>query len=311
MTVFSRFASTGLLFVAVACGGPDDSAPDPDVQTDAPGAALPEPTYVDSAAELPAGLAPVAVDDAERQTADRATGGPSSSGAQPRGGSAQPSGGTSQPDGRSPAPVRPAGDSPVQEDEGAAVLRRAATANENVRYMQAEFVMQFNNPLLRQQTTSRGTLYQQRPDRIALRFTDPNGDVILSDGQHFYMFQPSIDANQATRTPAGAGAGGGVDLQAQFVGNPTERFRYTLEGNESVAGRSARVMTLVPRERAEYRSLKVWFDARDSLARRFEITELNGSVRRFDLSDLRVNPSIPADVFRFTAPPGVRIVNVG
>jgi outer membrane lipoprotein carrier protein len=198
-----------------------------------------------------------------------------------------------------------------RQDEGAEVLRRASAAYENVRSMQASFVMQFNNPLLRQQTTSRGTLYQQRPDRIALHFTDPDGDVILSDGEHFYIYQPSIDAKQATQTPASAGGGGGVDLQAQFVGNPTERFRYTLEGRENVGDRPAHVMTLVPRERAEYRSLKVWFDTRDSLARRFEITELNGSVRRFDLSGLQVNAAISAGVFRFTPPADVRIVRVG
>jgi outer membrane lipoprotein carrier protein len=179
-----------------------------------------------------------------------------------------------------------------------------------VRSMRADFVMQFTNPLLRQQTTSRGTLYQQRPDRIALRFAEPAGDVILSDGEYFYIFQPSVDPKQATRSPASAG-GGGVDLQAQFIGNPVERFSYTLHGRETVAGREAHAMTLVPRERAEYRSLKVWFDTRDALARRFEITEHNGSVRRFDLSGLQVNPSIPADVFRFTPPADVRIVNVG
>src|SRR5690606_948917 len=198
-----------------------------------------------------------------------------------------------------------------QEDEGAAVLRRAAAAYEDVRSMSAAFVMRFDNPLLRQQTTSRGTLYQQSPDRIALRFSDPEGDVILSDGEHFYIYQPSVDAQQATRTPASPGGGGGVDLKAQFVGNPIERFRYTLHGTESVGGRDAHAMTLVPRQSAEYRSLKVWFDARDALARRFEITEHNGSVRRFDLSDLRINPTIPAEVFRFTPPDGVRIVNVG
>src|SRR5690606_16973039 len=185
-----------------------------------------------------------------------------------------------------------------------------ATAYENVQSMQATFVMQFDNPLLRQQTTSRGTLYQQRPDRIALRFTEPDGDVIVSDGEHFYIYQPSIDANQATQSPVTPGGGGGVDLQAQFVGTPTERFRYTLEGRENVGDRPAHVMTLVPRERAEYRSLKVWFDTRDTLARRFEITEHNGSVRRFDLSDLRINPSIPASAFRFTPPSNVRIVRV-
>lgn len=297
-----------LLIAAAACGTADQ--PDDRTQVDrAPAdtaAELAAPAG-DSAGELPAGLAPVAVDDPDERTADRPTGGPSA--AAP--GTGQRSGGGTQPSTQpaSSGAVPATADAP--QDDGGQVLRRAAAAYEDVRSMQAAFVMQFNNPLLRQQTTSRGTLYQQRPDRIALRFTDPEGDVILSDGEHFYIYQPSIDANQATQTPASPGGGGGVDLQAQFVGNPTERFRYTLEGRESVGGRPADVMTLVPRTRAEYRSLKVWFDTRDSLARRFEITEHNGSVRRFDLSGLQVNTTIPPAVFRFTPPADVRIVRVG
>lgn len=278
--------------VVAACGGDEPAPPDAQPVAGQPVAEMPAQTQ-DSAASLPPGLAPVAIDQD----------------VPPR---PQP-----QPvvEAAAPPPAAPSQDtetaSAAQQDDGAAVLRRAAAAYEDVRTMQADFVMQFTNPLLRQQTTSRGTLYQQRPDRIALRFMDPAGDVILSDGEHFYVYQPSIDARQATRSPASAAGSGGVDLQAQFVGNPTERFRYTLEGEESVGGRPAHAMTLVPRQRAEYRSLRVWFDARDSLARRFEITEHNGSVRRFDLSNLHVNGAVPASVFRFSPPPDVRIVNVG
>jgi outer membrane lipoprotein-sorting protein len=293
-----RVSSLVLLCAMVAaCGGADEPAP-PAAQ---PAPAQPAPDAAaavqDSPAALPPGLAPVAIDD---DLPPRS---------QPQPNPAQGSAPADPPRTQSP----PSDEAPptARQDDGAAVLRRAAAAYEDVRTMQADFVMHFTNPLLRQQTTSRGTLYQQRPDRIALRFTDPAGDVILSDGEHFYVYQPSIDARQATRTPAAAGGGGGVDLQAQFVGNPTERFRYTLEGEESVDGRPAHAMMLVPRERAEYRSLKVWFDTRDSLARRFEITELNGSVRRFDLSNLQVNGTVPGTVFRFVPPPDVRIVNVG
>ena len=294
----------GLLIALAACGGGDAPAPAPQADPAPPAQSVTDSVMpADSGAGLPPGLAPVAEDPAERLTADQPTGtqGPAS-GPRP----APPEGSTRPPAG-TPAPAAPA----VQGDEAAEILRRAATAYENVQSMQATFVMQFDNPLLRQQTTSRGTLYQQRPDRIALRFTDPDGDVIMSDGEHFYIYQPSIDANQATQSPVTPGGGGGVDLQAQFVGNPTERFRYTLEGRENVGDRPAHVMTLVPRERAEYRSLKVWFDTRDTLARRFEITEHNGSVRRFDLSNLRINPTIPASTFRFTPPSNVRIVRVG
>jgi len=287
-----------LLALIVGCGdGEVAERPQAPAQSD------PVASVVDTAAPadtgVPPGLAPVAIDrDEPRAPVQPPRESPAQTPAE-----TPPATPSREPD---PTPA-----SEQQQDDGAAILRRAATAYADVRSMQADFVMQFNNPLLRQQTTSRGTIYQQRPDRIALRFTDPAGDVILSDGEYFYVYQPSVDAQQATRTPASPGAGGGVDLQAQFIGNPVERFEYTLHGTESVGGRDANVMTLVPRERAEYRSLKVWFDARDSIARRFEITEHNGSTRRFDLSNLRLNPTIPADVFRFTPPAGVRIVNVG
>jgi outer membrane lipoprotein carrier protein len=206
------------------------------------------------------------------------------------------------------APAQPA---PAAQDEGAAVLQRASAAYGNVRSLRADFVMNFDNPLLRQTTTSRGTIHQRQPDRIALRFTDPDGDVILSDGQYFWVYYPSVNAQQVIRSPAAASGETGVNLQAQFVGNPVERFRYELHGTETVAGRTAHVLTLVPRERADYRSLKVWVDSRDGLVRRFEITEHNGNMRRFDLSNLQVNPTIPESVFRFTPPAGARIVDAG
>jgi outer membrane lipoprotein carrier protein len=168
--------------------------------------------------------------------------------------------------------------------------------------------MTMNNPLLRTSTTSRGTLSQRQPDRILLKFTDPEGDIIVGDGTHFWIYYPSTDAKQAIRAPAAQAESGGVDLQAQFVGDPVSRFAYTPHGQESVGGRAAHVLTLRPKADAGYTSLKVWIDARDSLVRRFEITEENGTIRRFDLSNLRVNPTLSDALFRFTPPAGVRVV---
>jgi outer membrane lipoprotein-sorting protein len=232
-------------------------------------------------------------------------------------------GGTALADGRPgplPGSTPPQGGiAPAPEDggvqqaagDGAAILRRAAAAYQGLRSLRADFVMQLDNPLLRQRLTSRGTLYQRQPDRLALRFTDPAGDLILSDGQYFYMYQPSSNPDQYFRQPAAAAAGAGVNLYAQFVGNPVERFSYSLEGTERVGGRTAHVMTLVPRQPAEYRSLKVWLDERDGLARRFEITEHNGTVRRFDLHNMQLNVAVPDTVFRFTPPPGARAIAPG
>jgi outer membrane lipoprotein-sorting protein len=135
--------------------------------------------------------------------------------------------------------------------------------------------------------------------------------VIVSDGRHFWVHYPSVDARQVIRAPASQAGAGGVDLKSQFVGDPVARFQATLEGREAVAGRDAHILTLVPRAPAGYRRLRVWIDARDHLVRRFEIHEANEVVRRFELRNLELNPRLGDDLFRFTPPTDARIIDQG
>jgi outer membrane lipoprotein carrier protein len=308
-SVFSILAAA----VLVACGRPD---PAPETGAPAPGDAPAAETPGDTILHMD-GLLPDPAPGTEPGTepgAPQAPGGAAPGGAgTPQGGGSLPSpgtGGATAP-GPSAGGQQPSAGAQQPADEGATLLRRASSAYENVRSLQADFVMTMENPLLRQRLVSRGTLYQRQPDRIALRFSDPAGDIILGDGQFFYMYQPSNNPDQYFRQPAAAAGETGVNLHAQFVGNPVERFNFTVHGTETVAGRTARVMTLLPRQRADYRSLKVWIDERDALVRRFELTEHNGSVRLFDLQNMQVNPNIPDGVFRFTPPANARAVSPG
>jgi outer membrane lipoprotein carrier protein len=191
------------------------------------------------------------------------------------------------------------------------LLRRTAQAYAAVRSLQANFTMLTQNSLLGTRVSSRGTLFQRQPDRILLRFEEPKGDIILGDGRYFWIYYPSTDATQVLRAPAASAPTGGVDLQAQFVGDPVTRFQHTAQGHEPVQGRDAAVVTLLPREERGYDRLKVWIDTGDFLVRRFEITEPNGITRLIELRDLTLNPAFADDLFRFTPPPGVRIVERG
>lgn len=201
--------------------------------------------------------------------------------------------------------------SAVQQPDVETVLRAASRAYASVSSLRADFVMHTRNPLLRTAVESRGALYQRRPDRFLMSFTEPAGDVIVSDGTHIWIYYPSTDARQVIRTPAGVGGAAGVDLQAQFLGDPLTRFDAALEGRESVQGRPAHVVRMIPREPVGYRELKVWIDGEDWLARRFEITEESGVVRRIELGELRIDPSLSNDLFHFTPPPGATVVDRG
>lgn len=273
----------------LACGGsePPDETAVPDTQPAAapsPPSAAPEPSVTNppQSTRDTATLPPVVVQRPDSPNAPPVT---------------------SQPE-RTQPPTEPAN----PQDEGARALRRASTAYEGINALQAEFTLVANNPLLRSTTTSRGTLFQKGTDKLLLRFSDPAGDILVSDGTYFWRYYPSDDPQQVIRMSASSNAGGAVDLRAQFVGDPVSRFQYTLEGREDVGGRATDVLTLVPKTDAGYRSMKVWVDARDGLVRQFEIEESNGVRRRFVLSGLRTNPTLSDELFRFTPPPGVRVI---
>jgi outer membrane lipoprotein carrier protein len=245
----------------------------------------------------------------DRAGVDDATAGTPGTG---QGGARRPDGGTptTTPPATSPPTVSPPGSQPApagpQATSTDAILRATARRYEQVRSLQADFVQQLRNPLLGRTTTSRGTLYQRQPDRFLMRFSDPEGDVIVGDGKFFWVYYPSVDARQVIRM-AGGGPGG-LDLHAQFIGDPVSRFDATSHGRESVQGRAAHVLTLVPREPMGYRSLKVWVDVDDHLVRRFELTEENGNVRQFELQDVVMNPSLPDRLFQFTPPAGAQVI---
>lgn len=302
---------------AAACG--DDEAGRPGAVGDRPGetvgAAL--PTRVPDSMRPADGSVPAGTTDGSSATAgpgatgnDTPVSSPASSDPARTGGSTSAAGG-----GASGATGGAAGGSggssgarPAAADS---ILRLAARAYGEVRSLQAEFRQRTSNPLLGRTTTSRGTLFQRRPDRFLMRFSEPPRDRIVSDGTHIWVYYPSVDEKQVIQVPAGAGGAGAVDLQAQFLGDPMRRFDATLEGRESVGGRPAMVLTLRPRDGAGFRSLKVWIDERDHLVRRFEIVEQNDVVRHFELSGLRTGVSLGDELFRFTPPEGAHVVSRG
>jgi chaperone LolA len=192
------------------------------------------------------------------------------------------------------------------QDRAAQILSRAEAAANAVRSLEADFTQTMSVPLLNQTQRSAGKLYQRKPDRFLMRFSDPAGDVIVADGRHFWLYYPSADRTQVIRTSIAEG-GEAVDLQAQFLSNPNQRFVSTLAGEESVGGRPAHVLTLVPRGASPYRILKIWVDKEDHLVRRFEITEENESVRRVELRNLRTNHALANTLFTFTPPEGAQV----
>lgn len=220
------------------------------------------------------------------------------------GGDVSTSPGMSGPEVETPSGANLAGTDPEE------ILERAAAAYRGVESLRADFEQEVENPILRRTTTSRGTLFQRGSDRFLMRFSDPDGDVIVGDGTHLWIYYPSVQPDQVTRIGGAAGASA-FDLRSQLTDEPTERFAVASRGSESVRGRTADVLELTPHGDAGFRRLVVRVDRDDALVRRFEVEEANGVVRRFELRDLEINPSLRDSLFEFTPPEGVRVIERG
>ncbi len=188
-----------------------------------------------------------------------------------------------------------------------AILSRAEQAYGAVESMEADFVQNLTVALLGSTERSRGKIFHRRPDRFRMQFAQPAGDIVLADGEYLWMYYPSSDATQVIRTALTDGTVQQVDFQQQFLSNAVERFDARLIGEETVNGSGAHVLILIPTGDSPFQRVKLWVDKDDSLVRRFEITEQNGTVREIVLSNLRPNVTISDELFEFAPPPGTQV----
>lgn len=199
---------------------------------------------------------------------------------------------------------------PARAQDASAILDRATAAYSRVNTMRADFVQEVSDPMVGGDTPSRGEFLQQRPGRFAMRWSQPRGDVIVSDGQYLWVYLPSSAPNQVVRTRLSGKAGESGDIVAEFLERPRERFSVTYVRADRAGGRDADVLALSPLERnTAYTRVLVWVDRRDALVRKVEIGEASGAVRRITFERLRVNVRIPASLLAFRPPAGARVVD--
>lgn len=196
---------------------------------------------------------------------------------------------------------------PVHGQSALNVLEAASERYASLEGFCADFDQVVEVTLLRQVTRSEGELCQLPPDRFEMRFTDPEGDRVVADGTDLWVYFPSTDEGQVFRQRLGA-AEGRFDLHGEFLSDPGERYRAELEGRETVNGTEAHVLALEPRRDSQYRWARVWVGVGDLLIHKLEIHDDADSIRTLELSNLRLNPTLPEERFRFDPPSGVQVI---
>lgn len=195
----------------------------------------------------------------------------------------------------------------AQEGRGLALLEEAEERYGNVQSFCAEFEQALYVPLLRETTQSAGTLCQKKPNLFAMRFTDPMGDILLADGESFWVYYPSSDPRQVLQFSMETQPGG-VDFHREFLDSPGEKYEMVYEGEELLGGRSTHLIRLKPLQPAGFREASIWLDSQRSLILQARIGMEDGSVRTVTLSEIQLNPPEDTGRFQFVTPDGARVI---
>jgi outer membrane lipoprotein carrier protein len=185
-------------------------------------------------------------------------------------------------------------------------LDKAARSYQALTSFSAEFSQVIDDPMLGKYQ-SKGRLVQSGDGRLALRFSDPDGEMIVLDGRFVWMYLPSTEPGQVRKIPMSS-------LPDYFnprslLDRPARRFEPSGLRREPLNGRTADVLTLTPKDAGiPFSEVTLWVDREDGLPRRLSFKERSGAVRTFTFSDVRANQRIPDRTFTFEVPPGVRIV---
>jgi len=192
-----------------------------------------------------------------------------------------------------------------------ATIDRAVAAWAKVTTVRGTFEQTVSNSLTGSSASARGDYVQERPNRLAIRFTGPDSGAIVSDGKAVWVFLPSSAPGQVVKRPATDRTASPIDLTGQFLDAPRTKYDISAAAPRTVDGHATHGLLLVPKKgaTAPFSKATVWVDDDDSLIREFEETEPSGVTRHVHITSIQTNVPVDRGAFSFTIPKGVRVVD--
>jgi outer membrane lipoprotein carrier protein len=181
------------------------------------------------------------------------------------------------------------------------LARRIEAHHQKTRDLVARFTQTYRSGLLGRESVERGRLSLKRPHQMRWEYEAPEKKTFVSDGRRAFFYVP------ADRQVIVKHQGDERSLPSQLLagGEILATFEVSLEPEKS-AGLSR--LRLVPRhDDAEVAEAFLVVDA-EARIRSVEINDAQGSHSRFDFAEVRENVGLKDDVFEFTMPKGVEVI---
>ncbi len=178
--------------------------------------------------------------------------------------------------------------------------------------MSARFTQRYRNRVYQRTQTSRGRLRLRRPGMMRFDYDEPNGKVVVSDGENLVVYEPPTDG--ATRGQYFQQPIADAQLPAALgfltgQGSFTEDYRFRLLSAQSLHF-EGQVLELRPRRPSpHYTRILLFVDANPAsrgTIHRVLIVDHSNNQNRFDFVEQSHTRPVPESTFRWRPPANAR-----
>jgi len=191
----------------------------------------------------------------------------------------------------------------VWADDLDAIISKVQKTYEGIQNIQADFVQLTTSSATKETQKADGLVYFKKPGMMKWEYKSPTNDIIVSDGRTIWSYQQDIG-----QVMVGNASDSSASISNNFLagmGNLKKDFDIELEKPDN----NSYVLKLNPKvPQPNIQRLYIAVDKKTSLVKQTIVFDLLGNETKVIFENLRINQSVPANIFKFKIPEGVRVV---
>jgi outer membrane lipoprotein carrier protein len=191
-----------------------------------------------------------------------------------------------------------------------AVVARVQSRYDQAKDFQAHFTQNYSRKVMGRVTVSSGQVHFKKPGRMRWDYDKPEARMFLSTGQFLWLYEPS--EKQAFKQDLKTSQ---LPAALSFLlgkGKIADEFEVTSSDDARFGRPDDYRLSLRPKQpQSTYKSILFVVDAGDFSVRESVLVDQQGNVNDFVFSDLKINAKVADEVFRWSPPAGVRVVDTG
>lgn len=191
----------------------------------------------------------------------------------------------------------------VWADDLDAIISKIQKTYEGIQDIQADFVQLTTSSATKEMQKADGLVYFKKPGMMKWEYKSPTNDIIVSDGRTIWAYQQDIG-----QVMIGDASNSGASISNNFLagmGNLKKDFDIELEK----PGSNSYVLKLNPKvPQPNIQRLYIAVDKKTSLVKQTIVFDLLGNETKVIFENLKINQSVPANIFQFKIPEGVRVI---